>query len=84
VGVISNNVPMMSLLQQYSDRARVGRVMSLNTIASMGLSPVSYAMVTALLSLEVSHRAIMPAFGLAMSAMMVVMTLRVPAIRSVD
>ncbi len=34
-------VPMMSLIQQSADRDKLGRVMSLNNMVSMGLSPVS-------------------------------------------
>jgi hypothetical protein len=84
VGVITNNVPMMSLIQQYADRAKVGRIMSLNTVASMGLSPLSYAIVTALISLRVDIGVILPAFGLTMSALMIVMSVRIPTIRTVD
>jgi MFS family permease len=80
-GIISNNVPMLSLLQEASDPARIGRVMSLNTVASMGLAPISYAMVTALLSLGVGIGWIMPIFGLTMTALMVVLTLRLPLVR---
>ena len=83
-GVVSNNVPMMSLLQQYTDRDKIGRVMSLNTVASMGLSPISYAMVTALLSLHIDMRWIMPVFGLTMSALVLAMAIKVPTIRHVD
>jgi len=35
VGIVSNNVPMVSLLQEASDPARMGRVMSLNAVASL-------------------------------------------------
>ncbi|SMC18066.1 Predicted arabinose efflux permease, MFS family [Andreprevotia lacus DSM 23236] len=83
-GVVSNNVPMMSLLQQYTDRDKIGRVMSLNTVASMGLSPISYAMVTSLLSLHVEIKWIMPVFGLTMSVLMLAMVARMPTIRQVD
>ncbi|MBM3117091.1 MFS transporter [Jeongeupia naejangsanensis] len=83
-GVVSNNVPMMSVLQQYTERSKIGRVMSLNTIASMGLSPISYAMVTALLALHVDIRIIMPAFGLTMAALMIVIAARTPTVRTLD
>ncbi|KAF0813965.1 Enterobactin exporter EntS [Andreprevotia sp. IGB-42] len=83
-GVVSNNVPMMSLLQQYTDRDKIGRVMSLNTVASMGLSPISYSMVTALLSLHVEIAWIMPAFGLTMSVLVLAMVAVLPTIRKVD
>ncbi|GGP22839.1 MFS transporter [Silvimonas iriomotensis] len=84
LGVVSNNVPMMSLIQQYADRSKIGRVMSLNTMASMGLSPLSYAMVTGLLSLHIGIGVIMPAFCLTMSAAMLVLIWTMPAIRQID
>ncbi|WP_348945859.1 MFS transporter [Chitinibacter sp. FCG-7] len=84
LGVAGNNVPMMSLIQQYSDKDKIGRVMSLNSMASMGLTPLSYAMVTGLLSLHLSMAWIMPIFGLTMAALMVVMTLQMAVIREVD
>ncbi|AOY01420.1 MFS transporter [Jeongeupia sp. USM3] len=84
MGVVANNVPMMSVLQQYTERSKIGRVMSLNTIASMGLSPISYAMVTALLALHVDIRIIMPAFGLTMAVLMIVIAARTPTVRTLD
>ncbi|GAB7128867.1 MFS transporter [Silvimonas sp. JCM 19000] len=84
LGVVSNNVPMMSLIQQYTDRSKIGRVMSLNTMASMGLSPLSYAMVTGLLSLHIGIGWIMPVFGLTMSALMLVLVWKLPAVRTID
>ncbi len=82
--MVSNNVPMMSLIQQYTDRSKIGRVMSLNTMASMGLSPLSYAMVTGLLSLHIGIGWIMPVFGLTMSALMLVLVWKLPAVRTID
>ncbi|QLG88643.1 MFS transporter [Chitinibacter bivalviorum] len=84
LGVAGNNVPMMSIIQQYSDRDKIGRVMSLNSMASMGLSPISYALVTGLLSLHISIGVIMPIFGLTMAALMVVLTLQMRVIREAD
>jgi MFS family permease len=84
LGVAANNVPMMSLIQQYSDKDKIGRVMSLNSMASMGLTPLSYAMVTGLLSFHISMGWIMPIFGLTMAALMLFLALRMPAIRQTD
>ncbi|MCP6769820.1 hypothetical protein NL529_33740, partial [Klebsiella pneumoniae] len=71
-GIVSNNVPMLSLLQEAADPARIGRVMSLNSMASIGLAPISYAMVTVLLSAGVGIGWILPCFGLTMAALMLV------------
>ena len=58
--------------------------MSLNTMASMGLSPLSYAMVTGLLSLHIGIGWIMPVFGLTMSVLMLALVWALPAVRTVD
>jgi MFS family permease len=82
--VACNNVPMLSLLQQYTDRDKLGRVMSINSVTSMGLSPVSYAIVSALLAGGASVGLIMPVFGLAMSIIIAIMALASPTVREVD
>ncbi|WP_373976355.1 MFS transporter [Chitinibacter sp. SCUT-21] len=84
LGVAGNNVPMMSLIQQYSDKDKLGRVMSLNSMASMGLTPISYAMVTGLLSIHLSMAWIMPIFGLTMAALMLLLTLKMPIVREAN
>jgi len=84
MGVAGNNVPMMSLIQQSADRDKLGRVMSLNNMVSMGLSPVSYAMVTALLAAHISITWIMPIFGLTMALVMLVLTLQLKVIRTAN
>jgi MFS transporter, DHA3 family, macrolide efflux protein len=65
--IACNNVPMLALIQEYAAPEKLGRVMSLSSMASMGLSPISYAMVSALLSGGVSVGIILPACGLTMS-----------------
>ena len=84
MGVAGNNVPMMSLIQQSADRDKLGRVMSLNNMVSMGLSPVSYAMVTALLAAQMSITWIMPIFGLTMALVMLVLTIQLKVIRTTN
>ncbi|MGL6039769.1 MAG: MFS transporter, partial [Deefgea sp.] len=84
MGVAGNNVPMMSLIQQSADRDKLGRVMSLNNMVSMGLSPVSYAMVTALLAAQISITWIMPIFGLTMALVMIVLTIQLKVIRTAN
>ena len=82
--VACNNVPMLSVLQQYTDRDKLGRVMSINSVTSMGLSPVSYAVVSALLAGGASVGLIMPVFGLAMSIIIAIMALASKTVREVD
>ncbi|QZA82404.1 MFS transporter [Deefgea piscis] len=84
MGVAGNNVPMMSLIQQSADRDKLGRVMSLNNMVSMGLSPVSYAMVTAMLAAQLSITWIMPIFGLTMALVMLLLIWQLKVIRTTD
>jgi MFS transporter, DHA3 family, macrolide efflux protein len=80
--IIANNVPMMAVLQHYTDREHLARVMSLNTAASLGLAPLSFAVVTALLSLQVPITWIMTSFGLGLTILMVTLALTLPTVRS--
>lgn len=82
--IACNNVPMLSLVQQYTERSKLGRIMSINSASSMGLSPVSYAMVSTLLSAGISIAAIMPAFGLAMSFIVAAMAAASATVRRID
>lgn len=84
LAVVANNVPMMSLIQQYAEPDKIGRVMSLNSMASMGLAPVSYALVTGLLSLQVPIGWILPLFGLSMAVLMLWLLVQLPVIRAAD
>ncbi|MBV8665701.1 MAG: MFS transporter [Burkholderiaceae bacterium] len=82
--VACNNVPMLSLLQQYADRDKLGRVMSISSVTTMGLSPVSYALVSALLAGGAAVSMIMPVFGLTMSAVVALMALASKTVRSTN
>ncbi|MFQ3545021.1 MFS transporter [Halobacillus rhizosphaerae] len=53
VCISSINIPVMSLIQEKVHKDKLGRVMSLNTMVSIGLIPVSYALVSALLSIHI-------------------------------
>lgn len=78
--IACNNVPMLSLIQEITERDKLGRVMSLASVSSMGLSPISYAMVSALLSAGVSISVVMPVLGLTMSLMMLIIGARNSAV----
>lgn len=84
LGVAANNVPMMSLIQHYTDRQKLGRIMSLNSMASMGLAPLSYALVTALFSMHIGINWVLPVFGLLLALLMGVMTIKMKVIREID
>lgn len=82
--IACNNVPMLALIQEYTARDKLGRVMSLSSTASMGLSPVSYAMVSALLSGGISISFIMPVFGLTMSIFVLIIAVYSVTARSTN
>ena len=84
LGVAANNVPMMSLIQHYTDRQKLGRIMSLNSMASMGLTPLSYALVTTLFSMHIGISWVLPVFGILLALLMGVMTVRMKVIREID
>ncbi|WP_293936294.1 MFS transporter [Iodobacter sp.] len=84
LGVAANNIPMMSLIQHYTERQKLGRIMSLNSMASMGLAPLSYALVTGLFSMHIGIEWVLPVFGLLLAVMMGLMTLKMKVIREID
>ncbi|WP_079525357.1 MFS transporter [Halobacillus hunanensis] len=53
------NIPLISMIQEYTDPDKIGRVMSLIRMASFGLMPLSYAAVSFLLRLEISIQVIL-------------------------
>lgn len=65
--IACNNVPMLALLQQYTPADRIGRVMSLNSTASLGLTPLSYALSSGLLSAGLSLGSLAAAGGLGLT-----------------
>ncbi|ASB87395.1 MFS transporter [Bacillus sonorensis] len=61
--VSSINIPLVSVIQEKTPSTIVGRVMSINTMVSMGLIPVSYGLVSALLNLQISVQFILLCAG---------------------
>ncbi|MDD9791692.1 MFS transporter [Priestia megaterium] len=58
------NIPIVSLIQEKTPSTIVGRVMSVNTMVSMGLIPVSYGLVSTLLSINVDIKSILLCAGI--------------------
>ncbi|MEN9658306.1 MAG: hypothetical protein RL571_1771 [Pseudomonadota bacterium] len=58
--------------------------MSLNSMASLGLAPLSYTLVKGLFSMHIGIEWVLPIFGLLLAVMMLVMTLKMKVIREVD
>lgn len=55
----SVNIPLISLVQAYSEKAKVGRVMSLIRTGSLGLIPLSYTVTSFILGFGVPIQTIM-------------------------
>jgi DHA3 family macrolide efflux protein-like MFS transporter len=80
-GVATNNVPMISLIQQYTDREILGRILSLNSTISMGLAPMSIALVTAAIGSGIGIDTMMILSGISLTALMLVFALQLRAVR---
>ncbi|MCK6255949.1 MFS transporter [Fictibacillus sp. KIGAM418] len=65
----ATNIPILSIFQQLVDRSMLGRLSGLLTMASLGLTPVSYAVTSFFLSNGVSITSIM--FGGSCSLLLV-------------
>ncbi|UOR10476.1 MFS transporter [Halobacillus amylolyticus] len=55
----SINIPLVSMIQEYTDKDKIGRIMSLIRTASFGLTPLSYAAASFILSLGVPIQSIL-------------------------
>ncbi|RLQ94494.1 MFS transporter [Falsibacillus albus] len=54
MAISSINIPVASLIQETTDQEKMGRVMSLTTMVSIGFIPLSYAGVSALMTSRLS------------------------------
>ncbi len=82
--VTFNNLPTAVMLQTYSDKDRIGRVMGFYDTLTMGLVPLSYLLVSGLLLAGVGHRTILACAGALMFLFCLAMLGRFPIIRTTD
>ncbi|HEY9101529.1 MFS transporter [Chitinimonas sp.] len=82
--IACNNVPMLALLQQYTPADRIGRVMSLNSTASLGLTPLSYALSSGLLSAGLSLGNLTAVGGLGLTLCCLALLAASPTVRQAD
>ncbi len=78
------NIPIMAVIQSIVEKEMIGRVMSLISISSMGLIPVSYALTSVFLSIGFSISMIMLMGAVPLLIMILYIFLRVPVIFSID
>ncbi|WP_181347001.1 MFS transporter [Thalassobacillus sp. CUG 92003] len=78
------NIPLISMVQAYSEPQKVGRVMSLIRTGSLGLIPLSYAATSSILGLGIQIHTIMmwSSFPLMLSATLLFITF--PILRKAD
>lgn len=78
------NIPLISMVQTYTDRNKIGRVMSLIRTGSLGLIPLSYAITSFLLGIGIKINIIMAWSSLPLLVSVVILFVRFPIIRKAD
>lgn len=78
------NIPIISALQSFVKEDMMGRVMSIVSMSSMGLIPVSYAIVSVLLFFGINVATIMLTGALLLMALAIFILIKVKAIRNFD
>lgn len=82
--VALHNVPTTGMLQTYTAKDKLGRVMGFNDTITMGMVPLSYLLVSGLLVLGIAYQAIVIVAGLAMFGFCLYALGRYPVIRTTD
>jgi DHA3 family macrolide efflux protein-like MFS transporter len=82
--VALNNLPAAIMLQTHSDKERIGRVIGFNDTLTMGLTPLSYLIVSGLLMAGVNHKFILASSGILMFMFCLMMMRQFPIIRAAD
>jgi MFS family permease len=78
------NIPLISVIQSIVEDKMIGRVMSLLSISSMGLIPVSFALTSLFLSISIPIDMIMLSAAALLLMLVSYVLLKVPAIIVVD
>ncbi|MCM3757076.1 MFS transporter [Sporosarcina aquimarina] len=78
------NIPLVSMVQTYTDENKVGRVMSLIRTGSIGLVPLSYAITSSLLGLGITINVIMTWSSLPLIACAALLFILIPILRKTD
>ncbi|RNA69264.1 MFS transporter [Alteribacter keqinensis] len=77
------NIPLISAIQDMCDKNMIGRVMSLLTMSSMGLTPVSFAITSLLLSIGVSIHYIMVTGAFLVMILVLFVFVKLPAVKTI-
>lgn len=86
IGMLSPaiNIPLISMVQTYTDSNKVGRVMSLIRTGSLGLIPLSYAITSFLLGIGIKINVIMAWSSLPLLVSVVILFVGFPIMRKAD
>ncbi|MFC7370114.1 MFS transporter [Fictibacillus iocasae] len=77
----ATNIPLISAVQEKVDKKMIGRLMSLLTMASLGLAPVSFAATSLLISNGFQIQHIMAAGACFLFIVNIMITWKLPALR---
>ncbi|TFJ90690.1 MFS transporter [Lentibacillus salicampi] len=78
------NIPLISLVQTYTDKNKVGRVMSLIRTGSLGLIPLSYAITSFLLGIGIKINVIMAWSSLPLLISVTILFIGFPIMRKAE
>lgn len=78
------NIPVISLMQEQTDPSKIGRVMAMLSMASMGLTPLSFGIIATLLSVGVPLVGILTVCGSILLLFTLFVLWKVKVLREVD
>ncbi|HET7627895.1 MAG TPA: MFS transporter [Bacillales bacterium] len=78
------NIPLISAIQSMVEKRMIGRMMSMMTVSAIGLTPVSFALTSLLLSLGLAADTIMTASAIPLVLLVLFVFWKVPAMRKMD
>ncbi len=78
------NIPIMAIIQSIVEKEMIGRVMSIVSMSSMGLIPVSYALTSLFLAIGFPISTVMLIGAVPLILFLIYIFLRVPIIRTFD
>lgn len=80
----ASNIPIMAIIQSIVEKEMIGRVMSIVSMSSMGLIPVSYALTSLFLAIGFPISTVMLIGAVPLILFLIYIFLRVPIIRTFD
>ena len=82
--LIAAGIPLRSLIQENTDPDKLGRVQGINFTATTGLIPLSYALTSILLSLDVSIQSLLFGSGVFLIITTIMASVKYPVLKNAD